>query len=158
MQPSFITPLRSPQFRAFFSGKRIRTNRQPVAPQGFSDLSLLCHKGTPSQSWHSRTAWTSKLYPPCWATTPQGSPWTPTPMSPPRCRPKPPTQSAVFSPALSSSFRTFPRMGQDMGQKKQAKIKTSKKYRKQTKPRRNQPISPGFWHAVRDSNPRPSGP
>ena len=32
-----------------------------------------------SQSWPSRTAWTSKRYPPCWAITPQGSPWIPTP-------------------------------------------------------------------------------
>ena len=131
-----------------------------------------------------------------------------------RCmhRPKPPTQSAASSPALSSSFQTFPRMGQDMGQKKQTKISTHKKYRKQAKPWRNQPISPGScnkwsksffrplafprspsaaspakrvaveseeiptrvqfsakpeterwweflsWRAVRDSNPRPSGP
>ena len=110
-----------------------------------------------SQSWPSRTAWTSKRYPPCWATTPQGSPWTLTPTLPPPCKPKPPTPSVASSPVLSSSFWTFPHMGQDMGQKKQAKVKTHKKYKK-AKPRRNQLISPEFWHAVRDSNPRPSGP
>ena len=42
-----------PPLGAIFSGKRIRTNRQPVAMQWFSDLSLLCHKGTPSQRFYS---------------------------------------------------------------------------------------------------------
>ena len=52
----FSPPPLDPVLEPFFSGKRIRTNRQPVATQGFSDLSLLCHKGIRSQSWPSRTA------------------------------------------------------------------------------------------------------
>ena len=81
MQPWFFTPSRRPHLRAVFSGKRIRTNRQPVATQGFSDLSLLCHKGIPSpqgwwnkmsQSASSRTWWVmpplspQRNIPMCW--------------------------------------------------------------------------------------------
>ena len=43
--PGFSSPLVDPVLGPFFSGKRIRTNRQLLATQGFSDLSLLCHKG-----------------------------------------------------------------------------------------------------------------
>ena len=32
----------------------------------------------------SRTVWVSRLCPACWVTSPQASPWTPMPMSPPR--------------------------------------------------------------------------
>ena len=39
---------------------------------------------TPSPPWHCKTVWTSKPCPACWATSPPGSPWIPTPMSPPR--------------------------------------------------------------------------
>ena len=45
VQPCFIPPLYTPILGAVFRGKRIRTNRQPVAMQGFSDLSLLYRMG-----------------------------------------------------------------------------------------------------------------
>ena len=59
---------------------------QPVAPQGLSDLSLLCHKGTPSLRWPCKTVWTSRRSPVCWGTTTRASPSAPTPTPPGRCR------------------------------------------------------------------------
>ena len=44
----------------------------------------------PSPPWPSRTAWTSKPSPPCWATTMPGSPSAPTPTPPGRSRTRQP--------------------------------------------------------------------
>ena len=56
---------------------------------------------------------------------------------------------------LSGAIQQIPRIGQNLSQKWYTKINTRKK---QAKLRRNHPISPEFWHAVKNSNPRPSGP
>lgn len=52
----------------------------------------------------------------------------------------------TISGFLSGAIQWFPRMGQDMVQKKQSKINALKKYRKQAKLWKNQPISPEFWN------------
>lgn len=115
VQLCFITPSPEPRFEGFFSGKRIKTNRQPFAIQGFSGLSLLYRKGTPLRHWRSKTAWTSRPCPVCWATTQQASRWTHIHMLPLRQRKKRQTRWAISSPVLSSSFRMFPRMGHSLG-------------------------------------------
>ena len=48
-----------------------------------------------------------------------------------------------------------PRVGQNVGQ---AKPRAPKNRVIQTEKLRNRMISELFWHAMRDSNPRPSGP
>ena len=98
VHPCFFTPFPYLRLGGIFSGKRIRTNRQPVANQGFSDLSLLCHKGTPSPRWRSSREWTPRRSPASWGTTAQASPWTPTPTSPGRCRRTPPKGWVTLSP------------------------------------------------------------
>ena len=44
--PCFFTPSPDPHLEDHFLGKRIRTNRQPIANTRYLDLSLLRHKGT----------------------------------------------------------------------------------------------------------------
>ena len=53
------------------------------------------------------------------------------------------------------SNRIQRQMGQFMGQKWVRKNKTLKKVQKTRRFQRNQRVS---WYALRDSNPRPSGP
>ena len=48
--------------RAVFSGKRIRTNRQPVATQGFSDLSLLSERTPPNHCTATDSAGSCLLF------------------------------------------------------------------------------------------------
>ena len=116
--------------------------------------SLLCHKGTRSPRWPYRTVWTSRPSPECWDITAPGSRWTPTPTSPSWRRKKPPIRWAVSSPVLSSSFRTFPRMGHGLGQVKNAKIKIAKKSLRSKKSLQNATIPERFWRGRRDLNPR----
>ena len=79
VQPSFFAPFHRPDFRAVFCGKRIKTNRQPLANQGLSDLSLLCHKGIPSVRICSGRASTSRVCSTSWDTPAPASPWMSTP-------------------------------------------------------------------------------
>ena len=124
VQPSFFAPFHRPDFRAVFCGKRIKTNRQPLANQGLSDLSLLCHKGTPSPRWHCRMAWTSKPCPRCWAISPLDLRWIPTPTSQTGCRSRRRRRSEISwrwqcreaSNASKSSGSVHRLMGQIMGQ------------------------------------------
>ena len=64
-------------------------------------------------------------------------------------------KTTAMQTKAANAASSFPRIGQNLSQKWYTKINTRKK---QAKLRRNHPISPEFWHAVKNSNPRLSGP
>ena len=98
----------SPQAIEVLKSQRAKTNDEyvfpspnggPISPDSVNNMLSVCWKGlefrrfgsmtsaTPSPPSLCKTAWTSKLCPVCWATSPRASPWTLTPMSlPPRRR------------------------------------------------------------------------
>ena len=59
------------------------------------------------------------------------------------------------SEAVEGKFPVWVKLWVKRGSQKQTPAKSAEN---QTKLRWNQRISPEFWHAVRDSTPRPSGP
>ena len=84
--PHFLATLVMPICREKLMEKEQGQTVLPIAPQGLSDWSLLCHKGTRSPRWRSRTAWISRRSPVCWGTTTRVSPYAPTHTPPGRCR------------------------------------------------------------------------
>ena len=85
--PALSPPLHTPHFEGCFYWKKNKDKPfNPLHRKGLSDLSLLCHKGTPSPLLPCKTAWTSRRYPVCWGTTTRDSPSAPTPTPPGRCR------------------------------------------------------------------------
>ena len=110
---------------------------------------------TPSRRWRSRTAWTSRPSAVCWATTQQGSRWTHTPTSPPTRSSKRRKRWGTSSPVLSDGFRYPLPLGSAFGSEKGGTPKMGT-YEKQKSSKSDD--FEDFWYAVRDSNPRPSGP
>ncbi len=111
--------------------------------------------GTPSRRWRSKTAWTSRPSAVCSATTQLGSRWTPMPMSPPTPSSKPPRRWAISYPVLSDGFRYSAPVGVSVWVRKKQHPKIAT-YEKQKSSKSDD--FEDFWYAVRDSNPRPSGP
>ena len=91
----------------------------------------------------------------CWVTTRRASRWTPTPTSPPTPSSKRRKRWAISSPVLSDAFRYPLPLGSAFGSEKSGILKTAT-YEKQKSSKSDD--FEDFWYAVRDSNPRPSGP
>ena len=115
--------------------------------------STIC--GTPSQPWRCKTAWTSRPSAVCWVTTRRASRWTPTPTSPPTPNSKRRKQCAISYPMPSDAFRYPLPLGSAFGSEKGGTPKMTT-YEKQKSSKSDD--FEDFWYAVRDSNPRPSGP
>ena len=91
----------------------------------------------------------------CWATTRRASRWTPTPTSPPTPSSKRRKRWGTSSPVPSDAFRYPLPLGSAFGSEKSSILKMAT-YEKQKSSKSDD--FEDFWYAVRDSNPRPSGP
>ena len=91
----------------------------------------------------------------CWVTTRRASRWTPTPTSPPTRSSKRRKRWGISSPVPSDGFRYPLPLGSAFGSEKSDTPKTAT-YEKQKSSKSDD--FEDFWYAVRDSNPRPSGP
>ena len=103
---------------------------------------------------HLRGYLAASRCPRCWATTPQASRWTPTLTSPPTHSLRRRKRWGASSPVRYRPFRYPLPLGSAFGSGKSSGRKQQLIQTKRPETLRFRV----FWHAVRDSNPRPSGP
>ena len=138
---------------------------------------------TPSPRWRSRTAWTSRPSAVCSTTTRRASRWIPMPTLPRTRSSKRRKRWAISYPVLSDGFHYPLSLGSAFAHPiemwRSNKLGIKEKINRGNFPRLifSCPVPSGlphrshcvpvnmnrygfgsFWHAVRDSNPRPSGP